>query len=195
VEEGDMNHRDAMARKIALLRSTGAVEELERHWEDADEDPPYATYAVLELADGAEPSRMWPGGLGDFYRLASAASFGGVEIRPEDQVAPQRAVDSLGEPIDDRNRVRIGDIGYEDALLMDSGEVVVYVDSYFKYGWDSPVVLVCTDVPEFIDTVALGPRHKEIRGPVDHQREPWWETDPWYSYLIESGLVAEEGER
>ncbi|WP_026924958.1 hypothetical protein [Glycomyces arizonensis] len=188
-----MNHRDAMARKIALLRSTGAAEALERRWEEADEDPPYATYTVLEIADGAEPSRAWPGGLGDFYRLTSAASFGGVDVRPEDQVTASRPVDADGEPIDDRTWLRIGDIGYEDALLMDeaSGEVIVYVNSYFKYGWDSPVVLTCADVPEFIDTVALGPRHKEIRGPVDRQREPWWEADPWYAYLVESGLIEE----
>jgi hypothetical protein len=192
-----MNHRDAMARKIALLRSTGVVEEFERRWEDADEDPPYATYTVVELADGAEPSRTWPGGLDELYRLTSAASFGGVEIRPEDQVAAERPVDSLGEPIDDRQWLRIGDIGYEDALLMDaaSGEVIIYVNSYFKYGWDSPAVLTCADVPEFIDTVALGPRHKEIRGPVDRQRESWWETDPWYSYLLASGLIAVEREQ
>ncbi|WP_112134365.1 hypothetical protein [Glycomyces dulcitolivorans] len=191
-----MNHRDEMARKIALLRSTGAVEELERRWEDADEDPPYATYAVVEIADGAEPSREWAGGLGEFYRLTAAASFGGVDVRPEEQVKPSRPVDSEGEPIDDRTWLRIGDIGYEDALLMDeaSGEVIVYVNSYFKYGWDSSVVLRCADVPEFIDTVAIGPRHKEIRGPVDRQSEPWWETDPWYSYLIEAGLVAGEAE-
>lgn len=188
-----MNHRDAMARKIGRLRSTGAVEELERRWEDADEDPPYATYVVVEIAEGAEPAREWPGGLGDFYRLTAAASFGGVDVRPEDQIAPQRPVDSAGEPIDDRQWVRIGDIGYEDALLMDaeSGEVMVYVGSYFKYGWDSPAVLTCADVPEFIDTVAIGPRHKEIRGPVDRQREPWWETDPWYLYLVEAGFVEE----
>ncbi|WP_335987922.1 hypothetical protein [Glycomyces sp. MUSA5-2] len=188
-----MDHPDAMARKIGQLRSTGAVEELERRWEDADEDPPYATYVVVEIAEGAEPAREWPGGLGDFYRLTAAASFGGVDVRPEDQIAPQRPVDAAGEPIDDRQWVRIGDIGYEDALLMDaeSGEVMVYVGSYFKYGWDSPAVLTCADVPEFIDTVAIGPRHKEIRGPVDRQREPWWETDPWYLYLVEAGFVEE----
>ncbi|GAA1688486.1 hypothetical protein GCM10009830_40120 [Glycomyces endophyticus] len=192
-----MNHRDAMARKIALLRSTGAVEELERRWEDADEDPPYATYAVLEIADGAEPARAWPGGLDEFYRLTAAASFGGVDVRPEDQVAPQRAVDAAGEPIDDRPWLRIGDIGYEDALLMDeaSGEVIVYTDSYVKYGWVSPVVLTCADVPEFIDTVAIGPRHKEIRGPLDRQREPWWETDPWIAYMAEAGLTEGGEER
>ncbi|MFI9842478.1 hypothetical protein ACIHFD_35965 [Nonomuraea sp. NPDC051941] len=42
---------------------------------------------------------------------------------------------------------------------------MIYYGFYFKYGWESGIILVCADVPELIDTVALGQRYPPIFGP------------------------------
>lgn len=189
------DHLPEVRRKLALLRELKAPAEIDRRWDDAvdaEDDDGFAGYEAPRLDDGAEPERDWPGGLGDWFRLCASANFGRVSMRSENTVAPQSAVDSLGEPIDDRSWLRIGDVGHEDAILMDaeSGEVIVYFDRYFKYRWASPVVLRRPDVPAFIDTVALGTGHRELLGPAGD--EPWWATDPWYAYLREIGLVPGE---
>ncbi|MFI9842479.1 hypothetical protein ACIHFD_35970 [Nonomuraea sp. NPDC051941] len=75
----------------------------------------------VESQNGCRESNRF-GGLGDFYRLDAGADFGRLEIRREDQVRPQKAVDYLGEPIDDRPWLRIGDAD-EQALLMDTAPV------------------------------------------------------------------------
>lgn len=184
------DHLAETRRKLTLLRDLDAVAEHQRRWEDADEDPPY--YEVVDFDPGAEPARDWPGGLGDWYRIAATASFGYVDLWAEAQVHPQSAPDSLGEPIDDREWLRIGAVGAEDMILMDavSGEVIVYFSTYFKYQWPSPVVLRRADVPAFIDTVALGPGHREVFGRTGNN--PWWATDPWYAYLREIGFIPGE---
>jgi hypothetical protein len=183
------DHLTETRRKLTLLRDLDAVAEHRRRWEDADEDPPYSTYEIVDLDDGAEPARDWPGGLGDWYRIAASASFGHVDLWDEARVHPQSAVDALGDPIDDREWLRIGALGAEDWILMDtvSGEVIVYFNLYFKYRWASPVILRRADVPAFIDTVALGAGHRDLFGRTGDN--PWWATDPWYAYLLEIGFI------
>lgn len=129
-------------------------------------------------------------GLGDFWRLTNGATFGSLWIHRQGQIRPTSVVDSLGEPIDDRNWLSIGSVD-EQALVMDadSGTVMIYWYLYFKHRWDSGVVFECADIPELIDTVALGPKYPLTFGPPERQKSPWWERDSWYLYLCEIGLI------
>ncbi|THV37747.1 hypothetical protein [Glycomyces buryatensis] len=178
-----------MEQKIARLRELNAVAELERRCWD-EEYPEEYDEPRLELGDPVELSKDYPGGLASLYASVGDASFGDVGFLREPDFDSAKAVDSLGEPIDDHPRLQIGNVGAEDAILLDltSGSVMVYYSLYFKYRWDSGVMLECTDVPEFVDTVALGPRYREIRGPLSRTKE-WWAEDPWYVYLQEIGMA------
>ncbi|WP_100445339.1 hypothetical protein [Glycomyces xiaoerkulensis] len=183
-----MNHLDEMSRKIRTLRSSNAVDEMERRWDEEYADR--YNDSRLTLRDPAELSGDYPGGLGEFFSATNGGRFGDIVMRIEKRFRDQVAVDAAGEPIDDRDRVQVGDVG-EDALLLDkeSGNILLYHYTYFKHGWDTGVLVECADVPEFIATVALGSRYREIRGPLSKQSSHWWEDDPWYSYLQESGMA------
>ena len=185
-----MTHLDEMTRKIAQLRTLGAVEELERRWDEGDDFAERYVDSRLTLPEGAELEGDYPGGLKELCLATNCAEFGDVAFRRESDFRHQTPVDYLGEPIDDRERLQIGDVG-EQAILLDlaSGEVIVYWYTYFKYGWDDGIMIRCADVPELVDTVALGPRYKELYGPPDKQSSRRWEQDPWYVYLGETGML------
>lgn len=181
-----------MQTKLARLRELGAVEEMDRRWDDFDDD---FDYDMLALHDGVEMERQYPGDLAALYRMSDRPVFGEIRFYPEASFTVAPAVDLEGNPIDDRTRIKIAGLG-EDAVLLDteSGEVMIYWYSYFKYQWDSGVILTCTDVPEFVDTVCLGSRYAEIKGPKDKQKEPWWDRHPWYAYLQEAAMNLSQPE-
>ena len=158
-----MSHVAAMRTKIARLREIGAVEEMDRRWDDYSDE---YDYEMLALPEPVAFTGNYPGDLAELYRLSDSPVFGEIQFLDEASFEQTRAVDSEGHPIDDRTRIQIASIG-EDAVLldMDSGTVMIYWSSYFKYRWDSGVVLTCADVPEFVATVCLGPRYAEIKGP------------------------------
>jgi hypothetical protein len=185
-----MSHLDEMTRKILRLRTLGAVEELERRWDEDDDFAERYNDSRLTLPEGAELEGDYPAGVKELYLATNRARFGDVTFRGENDFYRQNAVDFEGEPIDDRERRQIGDVG-EQAILLDlaSGEVIVYWYTYFKYGWDDGIMIRCADVPELVDTVALGPRYRELYGPPGDQASPWWEQDPWYVYLGETGML------
>lgn len=183
-----MSGLDEMNRKIAQLRSSNAVDEMERRWE-TDYGERYND-SRLSLNDPIELSGDHPDGLKALYANTNGARFGDIVFRRSDRFRPQKAVNEYGEPIDGRSRIQIGSVG-EDAILLDteSGSVMVYFYTYFKYRWDTGVVVECADVPEFVSTVALGSRYTEIKGPTAKQASPWWSDDPWYHYLREIGMA------
>ena len=182
-----LGHIEAMNSKIERLLELDAVEVMEQRW---DED--YAERyndSRLALDHPTELSGDYPGDLAALFALTNRPRFGSVEIRSESNFRETKVVDSLGEPIDDRARIRIGDVG-EDAILLDkaSGAVMIYNYTYFKWGWSTGTVLECADVPEFVDTVALGPRYREILGPLARVKA-WWREDPWFEFLVEIGMA------
>ncbi|THV30160.1 hypothetical protein [Glycomyces paridis] len=191
------DHLASLQVKVERLQTSGALEALAARWfedegeEEAEDPDGIWDRDHLVLADPAEPVGDWPGGLADWFRLAGSATFGVVDVDAEAQVRPVRPVDSLGEPVDDRRWLRIGSVGGEDLLIMDaeSGEVAVYFNLYFKYGWESPLLLRRPGVLAFLDTVAIGPDYRLVRGPVVRQRDPWWDADPWFRYLAETGAA------
>lgn len=126
----------------------------------------------------------------DFYRLTNGSQFGNLDFFHAKDFHDQKVVDYLGEPIDEREWLQIGEVG-EQAIVQDkaSGEVIIYWYTYFKVNWDSGVILQCTGLPELIATVALGPRYREIFGPIEKQKDPWWDEDPWWAYLREVGFA------
>ncbi|MEU5871007.1 hypothetical protein AB0A73_05530 [Glycomyces sp. NPDC047369] len=184
-----MGHVESMRAKIDGLRGSGAVTALERRWED---DPGRYNAPPLTLGEPVALAGAYPGGLADLYLAAGPARFGEVRFLSESAFGPMDAIDAYGEPIDDRRRLRIGDVG-EDAVLLDldSGAVIVYWFNYFERGWDSGVLVERASVAEFADTVALGPGYAELHGPRERQRTAWWDGDPWYAYLLETGLAGE----
>ncbi|WP_035698191.1 hypothetical protein [Glycomyces tenuis] len=177
-----------MNTKISRLRAEGAVAEMDRRWQAEYADRYNASR--LWLPDPVEISGDHPEGVAVFLKLANGARFGDITIRRESGFYDQIAVDFEGEPIDDVDRMQIGDVG-EDAVLLDtaSGRVMIYCYSYFDYDWDTGILIECEDLPELIATVALGSRYPEIRGPKSEQASPWWEEDPWYRYLREIGMA------
>jgi hypothetical protein len=183
-----MSDLDEMNRKIEQLRSLNSVEEMELRW-DADYADRYND-SRLTLNDPVELSDEFPEGLRALYANTNGARFGDIVFRRADRFRPQEAVDEYGEPIDDRSRIQIGSVGEDSVLLdTDSGNVMIYSYNYFKYRWDTGVVIECIDVPELVGTVALGPRYTEIKGPRTERTSPWWNTDPWYQYLQEINMV------
>lgn len=182
-----MGHLEAMQTKFATLRELGAVAELDRRWDDYGEE---YDYEMLMLRDPVALAGEYPGGLADLYRESDRPVFGEIRFLQEPSFSQMPAVDAEGNPIDDRTRIKIASIG-EDAVLLDvdSGSVMIYWYSYFKYQWESGVILECADVPEFVATVCLGARFAEIKGPKAKQKDQWWDRHPWYSYLQEIGMA------
>ncbi|THV37748.1 hypothetical protein [Glycomyces buryatensis] len=181
-----------MEQKIARLLELDAVAELERRWDEDDEFAENYNDSRLELGDPVELTENYPGGLASLYALAGGCRFGDVVFRREPSFSSSPPVGGdNGEPIDDRARIQIGRVGSEsDTIFLDmaSGSVMIYCYMYFKWGWDSGVILECADVPEFVDTVALGPRYREIYGPLSKTKD-WLVEDPWYIYLQEIGMA------
>jgi hypothetical protein len=185
-----MGHVESMLGKFARLRELGAVAEMERRWQ-VDYGDRYNA-PLLRLRDGVELAGDYPGGLAELYRASDYPTFGEVRFLREAQFEEMVAIDDAGEPIDDRRRLLIGEVG-EDAVLLDrdSGAVIVYWFTYFERGWDSGVLVECASAAEFADTVALGPRYAEIHGAKEQQRTPWWDADPWFAYLRETGMAQD----
>ncbi|GAA4915927.1 hypothetical protein LX16_4115 [Stackebrandtia albiflava] len=185
------DHLAEMRDKIARLRALDAEAELERRWDEDDDYAERYNESRLALYDPVTSLDGVPAGLAGFYALTDGARFGDVDIRAYRDVRPQVAVDYLGEPVDDGDRLQIGDLP-QDMLMWDrkTEHVIVYFDLYFKYRWDSGILVEVADMAEFVNTVALGDRYREIRGPLDKQSSPWWEEDPWYRYLRETGMAT-----
>lgn len=183
-----MSNVNEMNRKIEQLRSLGSVEEMEHRW-DTDYAERYND-SRLALNDPIELSDEFPEGLKALYANTNGARFGDITFRRADRFRPQKAIDEYGDPIDERSRIQIGSVG-EDSILLDaeSGSVMIYSYTYFKYRWSTGIVIACADVPEFVGTVALGLRYTDIKGPIGNQASPWWSTDPWYHYLQEIGMA------
>ncbi|PRY59750.1 hypothetical protein [Glycomyces artemisiae] len=184
-----MGHLESMRAKIDGLRERGADAELARRWED---DAGRYNAPPLRLGEPVALAGAYPGGLADLYLAAGPARFGEILLLPEAAFGPMDAIDAYGEPIDGRRRLRIGDVG-EDAVLLDldSGAVIVYWFNYFERGWDSGVLVECGSAAEFADTVAMGPGYAGLHGPKERQRTAWWDEDPWFAYLRETGLAGE----
>lgn len=186
-----MHHLDDMKDKIARLRTLGAEEELERRWDEDDDYAERYNDPRLSLPGGTEIEDDRPAALKALYLETDGARFGDVKFRRANKFRGQVAVDALGEPIDDRDRLQIGDVG-ERAILLDtaSGAVIVYWYGYSRAGWETGVVIECADVAEFVGTVALGPRYRELYGTPEKQKTPWWDRDPWHVYLTEIGMAG-----
>lgn len=184
-----MDHLAVMRGKLAQLRDIGAVEEMERRWEE-DYGDEY-NYEMLVFYDPVELAAEYPEDLAALYRESDCPTFGEISFRRESNFAQTRPVGTDGEPIDERRWIQIADINEEAVLLdLDAGEVMVYSFTYFTYGWESGVVLECDSVAAFVDTVALGPRYIEVFGPRKKlTAPPWWEEHPWYAYLQEIGMI------
>ena len=183
-----MSSLDEMNQKIGQLRTLNAVEEMERRW-DSDYAERYND-SRLDLNDPIDLSGSYPGGLKALYANTNGAQFGDITFYSADRFRPQKAVNEYGEPIDDRTRIQVGSVG-EQSMLLDtaSGSIMIYFYTYFKYRWDTGVMVECPDVAEFVSTVALGSRYTEIKGPTDKQTSNWWNDDPWYHYLREIGMA------
>jgi hypothetical protein len=188
--EVDVDHLEVMRGKLAQLRDLGAVEEMERRWEEEYGDE-YDT-EMLAFYDPVALAGQYPEGLAALYQESDCPTFGDISFRRESNFSEVQPVGSDGEPIDDRRWLQIADIDEEAVLLdLDSGSVMVYWFTYFKYGWDTGVVLECDSLAAFVNTVALGPRFVEIYGPREKlQTPPWWEGHPWYEYLQEIGMIT-----
>jgi hypothetical protein len=181
-----------MRGKLARLRSIGAVEEMERRWEEEYGDE-YDT-EMLALYDPVELTGTYPEGLAALYRESDCPTFGEISFRRERNFVETRPVGLDGEPIDDRRWLQIADIDEEAVLLdLDTGEVMVYWFSFFKSEWESGIILESDSVAAFVDTVAMGPRHIEVYGPREKLKSPpWWEGHPWWAYLQEIGMIDNE---
>lgn len=181
-----------MNAKIRRLRELGAVDEMARRWDDYAEE---YSHSRLYLYGGVEISESLPAGLHALYSVSDRPTFGDLTFHREGDFRSAEAVDYKGDSVYDGDLIRIGDVG-EQALLLDSdtGLVMIYDYSYFKYDAESGITVKCGDIPELINTVALGPRYIEINGPPEQWDEEWWLEDPWYLYLMEIGMVVNKSD-
>ncbi|MGX1809001.1 hypothetical protein ACWIGI_25045 [Nocardia sp. NPDC055321] len=193
------DHLREMAATIELLRRVGAVEELERRSEEDEEF--YDRYDVsrLSLPAGVEIGEALPTGLRALYALTAAPQFGDLEFNGHKGFRAQQLVDHNGEIVDAGSTLTIGSVGDSASIVIDVDTEVMFIFDflYFRHGLDSGFVLQCESVAEFIDTVALGDRYRDIYGPHEGFDEQWWLTDPWYLYLRDltssRGAISEPG--
>ncbi|WP_146161198.1 hypothetical protein [Nocardia sp. MDA0666] len=175
-----------MSVKIELLRRRGAVDELERRWEEDDDFSGNYNDSRLSLPLGVELAEHLPAGLRALYALADHPQFGDLEFNAHQFFGPQRLIDSTGEVIDAGHTLTIGQAQEQSIVLdLDTETVFIFDFLYFRHGLDSGFVLRCDSVAEFISTVALGPRYSDIHGPHETWGEAWWLADPGYLYLQE----------
>lgn len=183
-----VDHLGEMNRKISSLRESGSVVELARRREGHRTRYPASR---LALFDGVELSDIYPAGLRALYRCSSHPSFGDIVFYRQGDFRAQEPVDFEGEPVGDGNYVQVGAVDEQSILLdMETGKVGIFDFLYFRHGMEDGFMVECADAPEFVNTVALGPRYREIYGPAEVQARPWWDEDPWFEYLIEIGMIA-----
>lgn len=184
------DHLREMSAKIELLRQRGAVEELERRWEEDDEFAERYNDSRLALYPGVDLPEHLPTGLHMLYSLTDRPHFGDLVLHSHSSFHRQRLIDAEGEIIDVGNTLTIGHADEQSIVLdVDTEAVFIFDFLYFRHGLDSGFVLRCDSVAEFINTVALGPRYSYIHGPHETWGEAWWLADPWYLYLQELALA------
>ncbi|MFI6167876.1 hypothetical protein ACIBCN_13935 [Nocardia sp. NPDC051052] len=183
------DHVQAMRPKISLLRELGAVDMLERRRENRRLAERYP-YRRLSLGPGTALPDEYPPGLRARYETCDHPTFGDLSFHPSNDFRVREPIDTFGEIAGAGDFIEIGQVGEEFILLdLDTGAVSIYDYLYFRHNMDSGFVVSCETVPEFVDTVALGPRYPDIHGPRKTWRTRWWRTDPWYVYLREVGMV------
>lgn len=184
------DHLHEMSAKIELLRQRGAVEELNRRWEEGEEYAEDYGGLCLMLHPGVDLPERLPTGLHALYGLTDRPCFGDLVFHSHSNFRQQQLVDAEGKIIDVGNTLTIGRADEQSIVLdVDTEAVFIFDFLYFRHGLDSGFVLRCDSVAEFISTVALGPRYSHIHGPHETWGEAWWLADPWYLYLQELGLV------
>lgn len=176
-----------MRAKISLLRERGAVDVLERLTTRRFTE--HHPGRRLSLKPGIALPEQYPDGLRALYEVADCPTFGDLDFHPANNFQPREPIDVFGEIISG-SFIEIGRVDEEYILLdLDTGTVSIYDYLYFRHGMDSGFVISCDSIPEFIDTVALGPRYPDIHGPRKTWSTRWWRTDPWYMYLREIGMI------
>lgn len=181
------DHLQEMTSKLELLRRTGTpalmVERLER-----DESGIYNA-PCLRLPPGVDLTSLVPNGISSLYLLSEHPRFGRISFRRWNNFENAKALDYSGESVYSGALLRVAD-AFENAILLDpnTGYVMVYDYLYFKYGLETGVILECEDLAEFVNTVALGFRYRDINGPSDVE-DAWWLDDIWHHRLVELGMM------
>jgi hypothetical protein len=189
-----VTHLDNMREKIARLRQLGSVEELERRWDEDDDFAERYNDSRLYLPDGYSLPSDLPGGLRDLYEICGDPTFGDIRFSEPSWFKNRKLIDASGNVVGDSEMLDIGRVSDEQFIFLnvDTGSVIIYDYMYFKHGMDNGAVLECEDIPQFVDTVALGPLYPDCNGPRRAWAEAWWLKDPWWIYLVEIGMVSDD---
>ncbi|MFI1238680.1 hypothetical protein [Nocardia salmonicida] len=175
-----------MTQKILYLRnhdSEWAFEDRRLEGNSEFEDG-----AELILAPGRTSIADVPASIASLYAVTYAPYIGDILFYAPDEFVPVDELEGVASASAPGGYLRIGHAGEFSVFLGRQFEnILVFDPIYFNHGAESGIAMACESLYEFVNDVALGPRYRELFGPVDLQGDRWWSTSSWYSYLEELG--------
>lgn len=181
-----MSHLSDLTQKILYLRNHDS----EWAFEDRrlEEDSEFEDGAELILGPGRTPIADAPSSIVNLYAVTYAPHIGDILFYDPGAFVTVDELEGVALENAPGGYLRIGHAGECSVFLGRQFENVLIFDPiYFNHGAESGIMLACESIYEFVNDVALGPRYRELYGPVDAQSDQWWTTSSWYSYLEELG--------